>query len=466
MLAGVLFLATGCEDSTSAAGGSLIQDRVEIIMDSTYTVSGRSVAYNQVQSRTTMQLLGRLNADGFGQISSDIVTQYMPAAALDTAYTKASYIDSVKMVLAVYQTGFTGDSLAPMGLNVYPLKRQLPSPIYSSFDPADYVDRSNLLGSTAFSATIDGAENVEADDQGNIYKNVVVDLPKSVGENLFKQYLESPSTFDTPSSFASWFPGLYITTSFGSGRITRIDNNVIQVYYHKVVPKEVTGAATDSIIKATGNYMGVTPEIISNNNISYSMSSKLGDRVRKGETLLVAPLGYDVEFSFPAREIVADYKAKAGNLAVVNSLTMSIPAEEIINDFSITPPPYILMVKKSKKDEFFDKIQVNDNISSFYATYNSVTHSYDFSSMRDYILELIAADEIKNEDTDFVITPVLVAFYENESSSSYYYYYYSAPQTQRIVAKITPYVSQPVMVNLRLDKAKIKFTFSKQSVKF
>lgn len=462
----LLSITTACDDSSSEAGGSLIEDRVEIVMDSTFTISGHSVAYDQVQSRTSMGLLGSINADGFGNISSDIVTQYMPAASIETAYTSAEYVDSVKMQLRIFRAGFTGDSVMPMGLRIYPLKKQLPSPIYSSFDPDSYVDKSTLLGSTTYSALFDGAPNVAADDGGNLYKSVTIDLPRSIGVSLYNQYLNAPASFNNPAAFAEYFPGVFITNTFGSGRITRIDNNMIQVYYHKVIPKEETGKANDSIVRCVGNYMGVTPEIISNNNIRYTIDPRLRDRAESGENIIVAPLGYDVEFTFPAREIIEKYRAGAGNLAVINSLSLSIPVEEIQNDFSITPPPYVLLVKKSKKDEFFDKIQINDDVNSFYAAYNSATRSYDFTSMRDYILSLLSADEVTEEDVEFVITPVVVAFYENETSSTYSYYYYYSPSTTRYVAKISPYVSQPVMAKLNLGKAKIKFTYSKQSIKF
>ena len=123
-------MATSCDDSTSMAGGSLVQDNVDVVMDSTYTVTGVSRRYTEVPSRTTMQLLGRLKADGFGEISSDVVTQYMPTAGIDTAYVGVDDIDSVKMILAVYADGFTGDSVMPMSITVHPHPRPLPSPNY------------------------------------------------------------------------------------------------------------------------------------------------------------------------------------------------------------------------------------------------------------------------------------------------------------------------------------------------
>lgn len=452
-----------CDEEVSTAGGSLVQDEVEIIIDSVFSVSGRSVDNNLVQSRTVLQLLGNIDAEGYGSLRSDIVCQYMPAASIVTDGVTAETIDSVKLVLTMFKDGFAGDSIVPMGLSVYELNRQLPSPIYSNFDPAGYYDRSAMIGSTVYSALIDGAEGIGADSSGSIYKEISVDLPKEFGLRLYERYKSSPETFSNPQTFAQWFPGLYIANSFGSGRVTRIVSNLINVYYRTVKPIPDTTPARDTIVNAVGSYLAVTPEIITNNNLNYKMSDDLKQQVGEGRTLLVGPTGYDVEFTFPAREILRRYKEQSGALSVINSLSFSIPAAEIENDYGLTPPPYILMVKKKDKDKFFSGARINDNISSFYATYNTITKSYDFTSMRDYILDIVDKGEVTADDEEFVICPALVSFYVN-SNSDYYYYYYGYNTTSTQVSSITPYVTEPVMAALDFDKAKIKFTFSKQTL--
>lgn len=452
-----------CDENVSTAGGSLVQDEVEIIVDSAFTVSGRSVDNNLVQSRTVLQLLGNIDAKGYGSLKSDIVCQYMPAASIVTEGVTEEFIDSVKLILTMFKGGFAGDSVVPMGLSVYRLDRQLPSPIYSDFDPTDYYNPSNKIGSTSYSALIDGAQGVGADASGSIYKDIMVTLPREIGVDLYEQFKSSPSTFSSPQAFAEWFPGLYIANSFGSGRVTRIVSNMINVYYRKTQPIPDTNPARDTVLNAVGSYMAVTPEIITNNNLAYKMSDQLKQYAQSGKAVLVGPTGYDVEFAFPAREIIRRYKEQSGALSVINTLSFSLPATKIENDYGLTPPPYILMVKKKDKAKFFSGTQVNDNLSSFYATYNSTTKSYDFSSMRDYILDLVKKDEVTAEDEEFVICPALVSFYVN-SNSDYYYYYYGYNSTSQQVSSITPYVTEPVMAALDFSKAKIKFTFSKQTL--
>ena len=113
-----LICTAGCDDTTGTIGGSLIQDQMEVVMDSTYTITGRSVANNKIQSRTVTQLLGNIDAEGYGALSSNYVTQFMSASVIDTVNVSAADIDSLQLVLNIPNGDFIGDSIVPMGLKV------------------------------------------------------------------------------------------------------------------------------------------------------------------------------------------------------------------------------------------------------------------------------------------------------------------------------------------------------------
>lgn len=455
---------SACNQDTPMSGSSLVEGQVEIVRDSMFTVNGMPDAVGSVRSRTTLQLLGRYSAQGYGRFESDIVCQYMPAAAIDTSGVKVEYIDSVKLCLSMYRDGFAGDSVAPMGLNVYPLVKQLPTPIFSDFDPEGYYDPTPI-GSTSYSGLIGGYPYIGKDSEGAIYKDIYVDLPVQIGRSLFEKYLSNPEIFNNPKAFAQWFPGLYIANTFGSGRVTRISHNSLQVYYHAQFEIGEGEAKRDTVIPCVATYLGVTPEIITNNNIKFKIAPELSERAAAGEPLLVGPVGYDVEFRFPASEILARYKEQSGPLALVNYLTFFIPANDISNDYGLKPPPYVLLVKKSEKDKFFAEGKINDNKSSFYASYDSSTGGYKFSSMLSYINDIIERGEVTEDDEEFVICPVLVSYYSSNTSSNYYYgYSYNTSTTTLSVSSITPYVTEPVMTLLDFTKAKIQFSFSKQTL--
>ncbi len=441
-----------CEENTTI-GSSIIDEEIEIVMDSTYTVTGKSVENDKIQSRSINQLLGSIDAKQYGSLTSEIVTQFMPADKIDTAGVTANDIDSVKLKLYIPMGGYTGDSIVPMGLNVYKLNKQLPSPIYSDFNPKDYYSPNDLLGSAIYSASALGLPDSIAKFN---YRSIEVDLPLSLGRDFFNKYKENPETFTIPSEFAKWFPGIYISNSFGNGRVIKINSTSVKMYYHKTVKMEDTGK--DTTYYKEGNYLAITPEVVSNNNISFAMANDLKTMANNGEAVIVAPAGMDVEFTFPGREIIENYKANKGNLAVINALTLEIPADAIANDYGIAPPPHLLLVKSSEKNDFFAKDKITDNKTSFYATYDAVNKKYAFTDMRQYIIDLMKQETIADEDVAFTLTPVSLS---TESSSSGSYYYYSSTT---YVNGITPYVESPAMVKLCFDKAKIKFTYSKQTI--
>lgn len=447
----LMTVMVACEDDNTTIGGSLVEDKAEVVMDSSFTLEGYSVVNSSVMSRSTTQLIGKINATGFGNFESSIVTQFMPGLTLDVSKFTTDDIDSVKFVMQMTNGCYTGDSVIPMGLKVYPLTKALPSPIYSNFDPEGYYDPSDMWGSAVYAANALGSSD---SIKGLASRKIEVMLPRSFAVKVYEYYKSNPEVFQSPQAFAKWFPGLYVANSFGAGRVTRIDKSFITMYYHVHDKSEKTG--NDTTIYYSNTYMAVTPEIVTNNNISYDMSSSLSSRVDNGEALVVAPTGYDVAVRFPGREIVEKYRNTAGDIAMLNALNFEIPVEEIANDYGITPPPYLLFVKTSQKEKFFADNKIDDGVNSFYASYNSSTRKYVFSGMRTYIEDLLKKSEIADEDVDFTITPVNLITETTQGS------YAGAATT--VVTGIVPYITNPVMARLLLDQAKIKLTFSKQVV--
>ncbi|MBD5316294.1 MAG: DUF4270 domain-containing protein [Bacteroides sp.] len=458
--------ATSCDDDVSPIGSSLVKDQIEIIIDTTYNLTGHSVESPYVQAHTVLQLIGSMTAEGYGTFSSSVVTQFMPTETFVTEGVTAESIDSVKLIMRVPLGAYVGDSMAIMGLTAYPLTRQLPSAITSAFDPQGYFDASAPMGSTMYALNGGAVPDSMASFP---YRFITIDLGKEFGRKVFNKYKDSPSTFATPEAFAQWFPGMYLANTFGSGRVAQVDSTVISMYYRQTLPIDDEKNPRDTVYNRVSSYLAVTPEILTNNNMAFTIAPSLKERAKAGEPILVAPTGYDVQMNFPARDIIKRYRSSGTDLTVVNSLQLTVPVEEIPNNFGITPPPYVLLVKKSMKDEFFAKSMLPDNINSFYADYDSYTRSYTFTDMRDYILDLLAKDEVTDEDEEFVVCAVTMSFEKRASSSAsiYYLYYYGMSNTEtEVVAGVTPYVHRPAMAKLALDKSKITFTYSVQNLNF
>lgn len=168
------------------------------------------------------------------------------------------------------------------------------------------------------------------------------------------------------------------------------------------------------------------------------MAPQLNELVAQGQQLIVAPAGLEVEMEFPLRDLLDFYHANSGRLSVINNLTLSIPAVNISNTYGIRPPSQLLMVLRKDKTKFFEEGKVTDGVTSFYATYSNDTDTYDFSSLRNYMLDALdREDELTADDYTFILTPVTV-----DAETVYDPY----TGTNKIYVKsIVPYVQQPAM---------------------
>lgn len=120
-ICGLALLAIGfvaC-DENSNIGSSIVSDEVSIVIDSLATVTASTTQSNSsIQSRTLTQLIGVIDSDDFGKMSSDVVTQFMPANELDTVGITPSCIDSLKIIMFMNKGAYVGDSIMPMGMNI------------------------------------------------------------------------------------------------------------------------------------------------------------------------------------------------------------------------------------------------------------------------------------------------------------------------------------------------------------
>jgi len=455
MLIAICFAA--CEDDTEKIGGSLRPSEVGIQVDSLFTISGRSVYAPVFDAKSPTQLIGHLNVPEYGDLECSFVTQLLSSVMLNVPEDVTSAdVDSMKLRLRFANGNLTGDSLAPQQLKIYALNKQLPSPITNEFDPTGYYDVDSPLGVRPYTGSALGM-NDSVFKNKNMFRAINVKMPLQMARKIFNDYRTNPSVFQTVPSFNSYFPGLYAEHSFGTGMVVNITSTDMIAYYHRKGKKNVTQNGVvvqiDTIVTDSIILFNVSPEVVSSNRIKLKPAQSLLSRIQNGDHVLLSPAGYNVEVNFPTRAIVSRYKSTHFNLAVINNLTMSIPVEEISNSYDIGPAPFLLMVRKEKISDFFANNEIPDQETSFYATYNTKTRSYDFTSMRNYIIAMMAKDKIEDSDTEFVLAPVYIT---TEKNNDY--------DNTVSVTKCVPYILRPSMCVLKLSDAKIRFTFSTQNI--
>lgn len=470
-LAMLLGAMSACDnaDAVKIPGASLVQDQFAIEIADTFKIEARSILNPRVQSRTTTQLLGAIEAPAYGTLRADYVAQLFPSTNIDVTGVE---LDSVKLQLVFDKNGFVGDSLAPIGFEVYPLSDTLPYPIYSNF-PADtrYASTGfynpnpaadDCHGTGVFTA-VGGAISDEA--AANSYRFAYANLPNAFGQKILDAFA-NPQTrplFNNPEDFATKiFPGVYVRCNFGSGRVTRITDTRLLVYYRKrsMIAND-DGVMVDSLQHLFSYILVSAPEVPSNTCIDLEMAKSIDEMAADGRAMVVSPAGRDVELRFPIESVISAYdKATVSTLSLINTMTFTVPADSIVNGRGINPPTYLLMVLKKDKDKFFAANKLPDDVTSFTAELNSNTMTYDFGNMRNYLMEMIAKkEEITEDDFTFVLTPVSMVMDDAASS------YYAVSDASQTLSGMSPMIAMPSMVELLPAKAKVTLTFSKQQLK-
>ncbi len=483
-----------CQDTVSTVGSDLATSEVQIALDSLIwdgteqyihrgddkmLVNCPKISYttsfdDAIDTRSTTNLLGRISVPEYGDLNCSFVSRLMCTTSLAIPDSiPIEQIDSMKLILRVPRGELTGDSLAPQQLRVFRLTKSLPSDIDNRFDPTGYYDPSNPIGSRSFTLSALGMSD-------SIYLklnyiDIDIHMSKELAVETVNAYRNksTQSIFSWPQTFEQYFHGIYVEPSFGRGCIANIAATRFLIYYNYKVTESSTSSdgTISSSVKTKTGAVGVfesSPIVLNSNNVIFKPSDNLKNLAADNEAIITTPGGFRVNLRFPGKELIDIYNKSQSKLAVVSDLNFSIPTEEIPNEYGLTPPPYLIMVKSSKLTEFLANNSLPNNKDSFYASYNSSSKRYTFSSMRKYILDLIETGA-KDEDLEFTIIPANLVFEDQSSSNSYYSYYYygygsSSTSTQKTLTKCTPYIVKPTMCRLMMDQARTIFTYSIQQM--
>ena len=458
-------LLASCSDDTSKIGPELTTDDTSITLDSiSYNLETKAVAYDNFDSRTGNLMLGSLDVKEYGSLNCSFVSRLISVTKLNVpdSLLLPERVDSCKLRLAIARGDLTGDSLTPQKIAAYRLTKQLPAGITNQFNPDGYYDPAKPLGNRAYTTSLISDSDSAFLNIGKNYSAFFVDLPidKALGKEIFTQYKEHPEIFQWPQTFAQYFPGIYVNPVFGKGCVANVQQILLAVYYHYLTEK-TTITEGDTIKKQVHTAALVypfssAPEVLSSNNISYKVSDYIKNLVASGDNVITTPGGYLMKIKFPAQDLVNRYNNGDRNLSMVNDLIFSIPAEVIGNEYGIEATPNLLLIKSSEMEDFFANNKLPDNKTSFTATYNSVGKKYTFTSMRQYILDMIAKGTVSEEDCDFTIVPVDIT---SETETGYY------GNSTTYVTKCTPYTSKPTMTRLHTEDALAVFSFSSQYIK-
>lgn len=397
-----------CDDSTTGVGDFVSNiDKIEASSD-TYKVSSRTIKLDKVYSRTNRAYLGRFTDPDFGQYSANFITQINCPEGFE-------FPEHLKEItgtsLELYYTGFYGDSLATMTVQVDGLSKAIEEDdtdlYYTSFNPQKYCDGINTFIAKKTYAAVDLSVSDSLRNTSDYYPGIKIDLGDNFCKLIKQKYDENKDYFKDANSFINnVLKGFYVHTTQGDGSVIYIKDIWLRINIDYYVERTTTGAI-DSLVHGS-SVLAASKEVLMSTKMEND--EKLDELVSENEyTYLKTPAGLCTEIELPVDEIYVNHENDT-----LNSITLSIKKYKDAgisgeNTYEMGVPQNVLMVRKGDMDTFFEQNKTYDNATSFMGTYDSSSNSYTFSKLNRLISRIFSEKRAGNESADrdrVVLIPV------------------------------------------------------------
>jgi hypothetical protein len=314
--------------------------------------------------------------------------------------------------LKLYYSSFFGDSSNTIKIEVFALDSMINvnDRYYPSLDPSIFCNTSaQPLASTTVSAW-----NYQDSDSlrktTNYYPSITVALPDSIAKMILEAYSD-PATrhyfADSESFMQNLIKGFYVRCSQGDGTILYIDRTVLEVNF-KYISYEKSDPKMESLMaEFPGN-----SEVLQLNCFNWSgLDSQLSD---SSCTWIRSPFGLLTEITLPIDEMRDDEHVL--NSAMLRLSTAVTPS----NRFKPSVPPTLLLIRKGKLREFFNRNQTVDNVESFVATYSSKYGTYTFNNISAMVEKIYSDPDSSDPDWNkVVLIPVTATVDSKRTAISY-----------------------------------------------
>ncbi len=469
-----LICITSCDETTDDIGSGLAgnMDNFTIKAD-TFLVHSQTKTLGAIQARSAKANLGCIrDYDTGAVIRGSYTTQfYIPDGdifpdldtirSLDPSYSdlgKPAHI-AIDQVIAddtylyINPEQIVGDSLQPLHLKIYELKKPIPDgkTYMSDFDPVKegYIDLSNPLQSMPFtmtdmtldSATVNSSDyaalfkiplNKEYTRDGKTYKNY--------GTYIMRRYYQSKQDKDGAFNSYNKFihnvcPGFYIAVDNGEGAMATIAGTGMNISFrffaNDTIPEQrgsTTLYGTDEVLQTTliETDPNALQQLANDNSCTY----------------LKTPAGLYTEMTIPVEEIMYSHDRDSLSKAKV---TLQCMNSQGYNGKTYSAPQYLLMVPADSVQTFFNEKKLTNGRTAFLANYSSSTNTYtfdNFAGMIAYMNSLKKAGKAGANWNKVALVPVSVTVNSSSSSSSgstiSAIYHNMAPSSVKLVGGTNP----------------------------
>lgn len=401
----VAIIATSCSEDTADIGFELMPDSDKVTsVGETFTMSSTTLRQEAVVARSGVCYLGsvvdpelkvKTTCDFLGQfhLPSNFVLPEEDKMVKSEADGRV-VADSIDVCL--YYDSYYGDPLSPMKISVLPLRLdnvlEEDENYKTDINPMDFTDVASPYKASASYTAFDTTRPSDETDGTTYYQQIKVKLPVALGTHILRQYYEKDKDgFQNSYHFIhKVFPGFYFRHAGGVGTMISAKMTSLNLYfsYHST-----TTEGKDTVVVGFQRFGG-TPEVIQTTRVDNTIPDNILPAPGEEEdyTLLKTPTGLFTEISLPIAEICRGTKPGQNHYTdSISKANISIRKYNFGVDtkYPLSAPTYLLMVAKSRKDEFFEKRELPDSKSSYLSEpFESGSTAYQFKNISQLITDL------------------------------------------------------------------------------
>lgn len=433
-------ILSGCNDELTQVGiGTMPGTDGVTVQADTFFMKARTLKTDSVYARTRRGTLGEIYDPLYGNLKSDYICQFYCPENYKFRFTPIDgKIDSVDFKI-IYDT-WTGDSLVPMRVQLYQVSKALPRDFYTNIEPTQYCNMQTIFGTqtyTSFDTSVPDTIRYAKDSNGNYtyQPHVTVRMPKELGQRFYDETVNNPSSFKDQGAFNKFFPGIYVTNTYGTGNILNVEASEMGIYYKYMgkTKADDDGNTRDTVYVAVERF-NVTDEVIQLNRFKNTDMDHLLEP-NDSIAFLKSPAGVYTQLTIPSQDIAPHIKDRI--LSNMELKLKALPQEDWKYAFEV--PKAILILPSDSVDTFFKKNQIENNITSFVGTYAASTRTYAFGNISNMLKNHL--EKAPDKDLHISIIPVE---YNTATSQGYY-------GNTTYTVSVNNYM-KPSGVKLRIDK--------------
>lgn len=372
--------SSSCRDDITDLGFSTQPPSEKIqAQGDTLLLQARTIAMEEIYTRSTSALLGQISDPFFGSLKSSYATQMRHAPGFKTKQSPIDgKIDSVHLLVSY--NGVVGDTTLWSKIAAYELKQPLPESRYTG-DLSPYLQGAQMIGELTFRPQ---------PQKG--YGDLFIPVDVTLGQRIFDASLQHPEYFETQKSFQeNLLQGVYLTVTTGSGTMLSSYNTSLLAYYTYMKNGKSKDGKRDSTYREVGTFR------FSNTNQLYTRSQfdhSNRDNLLKANTeyaYLNTPQGVLLEVTLSG-EALQKYVAQKGVLSkkrIFNEARITLQADlPPSGKTMLQPPRQLLLLPHDKYKDFFEKGETPTTQESAFLSneYNTITREYTFSNISPLIM--------------------------------------------------------------------------------